>query len=676
MKYILILTFFLLSIVEVKSEIIYNEPVQDAKYVSVKNNIIVGFDDVITGKNLNAVITVSGSKSGRISGKIIVTSDSKSLLFIPVQQFSYDEIVSVNINSIRTGSKLNKGISYTFRTEKARLNIESYNSFAKEFESTNNNVIFNDGNSNNYGSTGLTYMTVNVYNDPAPGQLMLTNFPFAPLPFTPHILNVSNGGSIIRGTDMTSHLRVIDYKRHPNGLRTFFSYAKEKYFAVNDLNEITDTFACGNGYSTDQHEIKFLDNGHVLLMSYDQQEIDMSVVVQGGKPNAEVVGLIIQELDLNKNVVFQWRSWDHIAFTDAVHENLTAAVVDYVHGNAIEPDYDGNILISSRHISEISKINRSTGEFVWRLGGVQNEFTFQNDPIGFSYQHDIRRIANGNVTLYDNGNHHSPPFSRAVEYHLDEVNKVATLVWEYRNSPSIYGFAMGSAQRLKNGNTLISWGSANPTMTEVTPAGDIALEMTLPPGIFTYRTFKDETSLTVNAKVAIEGFYNNTANELIIRDTLRAYIRNTVSPFSVIDSALTVIDIDSDDFTGSFRFYNAPDGNYYISVRHRNSLETWSKAGGETFISGEIYEYDFTGSASNALGSNVILKGSKYCFYSGDADQDGKIDISDALLIANDAANNITGYADTDVNGDSKVDLTDLLISFNNSVDNVAAVIP
>jgi hypothetical protein len=62
--------------------------------------------------------------------------------------------------------------------------------------------------------------------------------------------------------------------------------------------------------------------------------------------------------------------------------------------------------------------------------------------------------------------------------------------------------------------------------------------------------------------------------------------------------------------------------------------------------------------------------------YSGDADQDGKIDISDALLIANDAANNITGYADTDVNGDSKVDLTDLLISFNNSVDNVAAVIP
>jgi hypothetical protein len=50
---------------------------------------------------------------------------------------------------------------------------------------------------------------------------------------------------------------------------------------------------------------------------------------------------------------------------------------------------------------------------------------------------------------------------------------------------------MGFAQRLDNGNTLISWGSTNPTITEVTPKGEIALELTLPPGVYTYRSFKD-----------------------------------------------------------------------------------------------------------------------------------------------------------------------------------------
>ena len=108
------------------------------------------------------------------------------------------------------------------------------------------------------------------------------------------------------------------------------------------------------------------------------------------------------------------------------------------------------------------------------------------------YQHHIRRIPNGNITLFDNGNYHTPSYSRAVEYHLDEENKVATMVWQYRNVPDIYGFAMGSVQRLHNGNTLISWGSANPTVTEVTPAGEIAFQMDLPQGIYTYRTFRDE----------------------------------------------------------------------------------------------------------------------------------------------------------------------------------------
>jgi hypothetical protein len=253
---------------------------------------------------------------------------------------------------------------------------------------------------------------------------------------------------------------------------------------------IVDDFYCGNGYDTDFHELRLLPNRHALLMSYDSQHVDMSQIVPGGDPDAIVSGLIVQEIDESKNVVFQWRSWDHFQITDAWHEDLLAHGIDAVHGNAIELDNDGNILISSRHLDEITKINRSTGEVMWRLGGKNNQFTFTGDTLKFNYQHAIRRLKNGNIMLYDNGNYHSPAFSRAVEYSLDEQNMIAHTVWQYRNPLNTFAGAMGNAQRLDNGNTLIGWGFAWPTLTEVSPDGIKQLEISLPPGVVSYRAFK------------------------------------------------------------------------------------------------------------------------------------------------------------------------------------------
>jgi hypothetical protein len=177
--------------------------------------------------------------------------------------------------------------------------------------------------------------------------------------------------------------------------------------------------------------------------------------------------------------------------------------VDYVHGNAIELDADGSLLVSSRHLDEITKISRATGEILWRLGGVNNEFTFTNDPGHFSQQHSIRRLANGHLLLYDNGNYHVPALSRAVEYAVDEVAKTATAVWEYRNSPDVYGGAMGSVERLANGNTVIGWGSTSPALTEVTSSGAEVFELTLPPAIYSYRAFRSVWPPVLPASVAI-----------------------------------------------------------------------------------------------------------------------------------------------------------------------------
>ncbi|MBK6877833.1 MAG: hypothetical protein IPG99_15640 [Ignavibacteria bacterium] len=86
---------------------------------------------------------------------------------------------------------------------------------------------------------------------------------------------------------------------------------------------VVDSFFTGNGYETDLHDLRLLSNGNALLMSYDVKIIDMSQIVPGGQKAAEVTGLIIQEVDPQRNVVFQWRSWDHFQITDADSVNLS-----------------------------------------------------------------------------------------------------------------------------------------------------------------------------------------------------------------------------------------------------------------------------------------------------------------------------------------------------------------
>jgi hypothetical protein len=200
---------------------------------------------------------------------------------------------------------------------------------------------------------------------------------------------------------------------------------------------------------------------------------------------------VIQELDVSKNVIFQWRSWDHIPITDT-YQDLTAARFGYIHVNSIELDEtDGNIILSCRETSEVIKISRVTGEVMWRMGGKNNEFTILNDheenaPRYFKLQHDVRRHANGNLTMFDNGadaKDMERTYSRAVEYDVNEASKTATMVWEFRHAPDILALSGGNATRLANGNTIVRWGGAAkagdaPAMTEVGPNEQLVYEIT------------------------------------------------------------------------------------------------------------------------------------------------------------------------------------------------------
>lgn len=186
-----------------------------------------------------------------------------------------------------------------------------------------------------------------------------------------------------------------------------------------------------------------------------------------------------------------------------------------------------------------------------------------------------------------------------------------------------------------------------------------------------------------NITVIAQGFYNGAT--LSKADTVRVYLRNNTAPYSIVDSAAAVINATT--FTGTFCFNYAPSGTYYLQVRQRNHLETWSKSGGESYTAGSVNSFDFTTSSSQAYGSNQILSGSKYCMYGGDVAggissgeiynyQDGSIDAADLSAIDNDALNSLSGYYPSDVTGDDFVDSGDLSITDNNSLLSVFTARP
>lgn len=176
---------------------------------------------------------------------------------------------------------------------------------------------------------------------------------------------------------------------------------------------------------------------------------------------------------------------------------------------------------------------------------------------------------------------------------------------------------------------------------------------------------------TLNFRCMIEGLYPGTG-ESMIPDSVTVNLRSTTPPYSIVESSKLLL---SATGTGTLNFSNVSNGvSYYIQINNRNSIETWSKSGGEVFTGGAL-NYDFTTSASKAYGNNLVMKGTKYCIYSGDVNQDGWIDLSDVVQIGNDATNFISG-AVTDLDGSGATDLTDLLIAYNNAANFVAKIKP
>jgi len=213
----------------------------------------------------------------------------------------------------------------------------------------------------------------------------------------------------------------------------------------------------------DVHEFILLGDKHYIYETYYEElpsNIPDSLHPAVG---VKVAACIIQEV-LNGEVAFQWDGTQYPELYSASQENNNfrdpTTLLDYMHLNSICVDsLDNNLVVSFRNLNEIVKIDRQTGQIIWRLGGNHSDFALSQDQI-FLRQHYPRLIENGKTLIFlDNGHDSLRAYSRILEFQLNQSTKTINSFKSFTIPDNFIQFA-GSVK--KEGNEyFIGGGSAN-----------------------------------------------------------------------------------------------------------------------------------------------------------------------------------------------------------------------
>ena len=227
------------------------------------------------------------------------------------------------------------------------------------------------------------------------------------------------------------------------------------------------TVKAGNGVNSDLHEFTITGQNTALVTAY----YPVIWNVPNGKSTTPRIVLdgVVQEIDIPTGLVlFQWDSLDHVPVTasyQAMPKN-TGHPWDYFHLNSAQLIGNGNVIISSRDTWAVYSVSHQSGQIVWTLGGKSSSFKMGNG-VAFAFQHDAKFASPTLMTVFDDGG--GPPAvhkqSRGLTLRLDTTHMTASLVTQDEHAPPVLSFYEGSDQLLRNGDSLVGYGS-QPWVTE------------------------------------------------------------------------------------------------------------------------------------------------------------------------------------------------------------------
>jgi hypothetical protein len=247
---------------------------------------------------------------------------------------------------------------------------------------------------------------------------------------------------------------------------------------VDLLGNVTRTFGCARGLQSRFHDLIAEPDGGYWILCDETRTMDLTAL--GGFADAQVMGTVVQHVSPSGTLLFEWSPFDHFELTDLEASSRVGQNVNWTHGNALDLDTDGNLLVSFRSLSEITKIDTRSGAVVWRMGGLRNQFTFQDAPTaGFARQHGLRVTGPGRIVLLDNLG--DPGGSRAERYVYDEIAHTAQLVASYGPNPGVIAQLGGTTQSLPGGRTLVAFGNGD-RVEEYDSAGAVVWHIEGPAG--------------------------------------------------------------------------------------------------------------------------------------------------------------------------------------------------
>ncbi len=410
-------------------------------------------------------IAVTGSKTGPHSGRIEADSDGDGGSFLPDKPFAPGERVTVATQLDVVGVT---GGTYSFQIAQPAVPIP-YNRLPLVPAGSNGVEHFLSRPDLQPAALTVTKNTTPASN----GDIFLAP-QFGPAQDGPMILDPSGQLIWFDPFPVGANTLITDFREQQLFGQPVLTWwqgntnagtGRGEGVILNSAYQRIAVVHAAEGLDMDLHEFLLTPNGDAYFA------VDSPVHVPG--VSKTTIDSVIQEVDIRTGLVlFEWHALDHVGLNESDFSPRSSAnPFDPFHLNSISLDHDGNLIVSMRNTSAVYKIDHTTGQIIWRLGGKRSSFKMGKGTTTWE-QHNAIVQPDGTLTLFDDGA--GPPvvhqFSRGIRERLDTRKMTATLVQEYDHSPKLSADFEGSVQLLPNGDVFLGWGQ-QPYFSEDTATG-------------------------------------------------------------------------------------------------------------------------------------------------------------------------------------------------------------
>jgi hypothetical protein len=469
-----------------------------------------------------ASVAVVGSRSGTHAGNLEAYSQGDGASFVPSTPFVPGEQVTVHATVGGKPASFSFGIDEPYSTTSSRQ-------FPNRVAPSTDYQTF----ATLPGAQAPVLTVTTADHDPGAGDIFTTDGP-GPGRYGAEIYAPS--GRLVWYDQLPSGLVAEDLNVQTyDGQRDLtlwqgrvlqLGFGQGEDLVLNSQYQTVATVRGGNGLQADLHEFQIGPNNVAYVTAYNPIHCDMKSI--GGSANGVLIDVAIEEIDLKTGLVrWEWHALDHVPPTQSEYSvPTTSGPWDWFHLNSIDPQPNGDVLISARNTWTIYQLAGGSGQILWQLGGLKSSFAAPSanscapptkDSACGAWQHDARMLPDGELTFFDDGS--DPPVepqSRALRVSIDLSDHTAHVVADYTHpGPPLLTASQGDMETLGGGYVVVDYGGV-PEVAEYSTGGRLLFDAHLPYDMASYRGYRYAWSATPAAPPAVVATLNNTAEETIV----------------------------------------------------------------------------------------------------------------------------------------------------------------